>query len=131
MKYALAVHGAPYATQAAVHALSFAEAALDQGHTIERIFFFHEGVYQGLNGQIPPQDTFNQNLLKRWQALAERNVELALCIASAIKRGVLDDAEQTRYEQDHPTLAPGFELVGLGQLVAAINSADRYLEFPT
>ncbi|MEL0048420.1 MAG: sulfurtransferase complex subunit TusD [Gammaproteobacteria bacterium] len=130
MNYALAVHGAPYASEAAEHALSFAEAVLASGQSIERVFFFHDGVYQGLAAQVPPQDKFNTNTLKRWQDLAGRGVELGICIASGIKRGIVDESEQARYELEHPTLAQGFELVGLGQLIAAINSADRYVEFP-
>jgi tRNA 2-thiouridine synthesizing protein D len=130
MKYALAVHGAPYASEAAAHALSFADALLAGGHSIERVFFFHDGVYQGLGAQVPPQDSFNVDTVKRWQHLAAQGVELGICIASGIKRGVVNEAEQTRYGLQHPTLAPGFELVGLGQLIAAINNADRYVEFP-
>jgi len=130
MNYALAVHGAPYASEAAAHALSFADALLAAGHRIERVFFFHDGVYQGLGSQVSPQDNFNTDTVKRWQRLASQGVELGICIASGIKRGVVDEAEQARYELEHPTLAAGFNLVGLGQLIAAINNADRYVEFP-
>ena len=65
-----------------------------------------------------------------WSELADQGIELAVCIASAIKRGVLNAEEQARYEKTSHTLAPGFELVGLGQLVAGIQYADRYIEFP-
>lgn len=130
MNYALAVHGAPYAGQAAAHALSFAHAVLAGGHSIERVFFYHDGVYQGLAAQVPPQDHHNTDQLKRWQQLARQGVELGICIASGIKRGVVNESEQARYELENATLASGFELVGLGQLIAAINSADRYVEFP-
>jgi tRNA 2-thiouridine synthesizing protein D len=130
MNYAIAVHGAPYASEAAAHALSFADAVMAGGHSIERVFFFHEGAYQGLATQVPPQDHFNIDMVKRWQHLAGQGVELGICIASGIKRGIVDKAESARYELEHPTLAPGFELVGLGQLIAAINSAERYVEFP-
>ena len=130
MNYALAVHGAPYAGTAADHALGLAKALLAEGHHIERVFFFHDGVYQGLAGQVAPQEHFDTDLLKRWQQLALQGIELAICIASGIKRGVINESEQSRYELAHPSLAHGFELVGLGQLIAAINAADRYVEFP-
>ena len=52
-----------------------------------------------------------------------------MCIASAIKRGILDETEQGRYEKQAATLAEGFELVGLGQLIAGIQQSDRYIEF--
>ena len=43
--FAIAVHGAPYGSQAADSALRFARAALAAGHRIERVFFYHDGVY--------------------------------------------------------------------------------------
>lgn len=127
MKFILAVHGSPNASQSGEHALGFAKAAIAQGHQIERIFFYHDGVLQALKTQITPQG--ESALLTQWQALADQGVELAVCIASAIKRGILDNAEQTRYEQTAATLAAGFELVGLGQLIAGIQQSDRYIEF--
>ena len=130
MIYALAVHGAPYSSQAAEHALSFAEALLKKGHSIERVFFFHAGAYQGLNGQVPPQSQHNTALQQRWRTLRENGAELAVCIASGIKRGVIDPAEKNRYDLSAVTLNDDFALVGLGQLIAATENADRYVEFP-
>lgn len=129
MIYALAVHGAPYASTANHHALRFAEALVQAGHTICRVFFYHEGVMSGLVSQVPPQG--EENLLEQWQSLAaQHQIELAICIANGLKRGILSDQERNRYEQSAATLAAPFELVGLGQLVAAIAEADRYVEFP-
>ena len=130
MIYALAVHGAPYSSNAAEHALGFADALLARGHQIERVFFFHEGVYQGLNGKVPPQTRYNVNLAQRWQSLRSGGTELTVCIASGIKRGVVDENEQERYDLPSHTLSNMFELVGLGQLISAIAAADRYVEFP-
>ena len=129
MKYTLAIHGAPYASQSAQHGIAFAEALLRQAHTIERIFFFHEGVLQALSTPVAPQG--EEDLLQKWQALSAQGVELAVCIASGIKRGVLSEEERARYEKTSNSLAEPFTLVGLGQLISAINEADRYIEFPT
>jgi tRNA 2-thiouridine synthesizing protein D len=128
MKYTLAIHGAPYASQSAQHGIAFAEALLSQAHTIERIFFFHEGVLQALSTPVAPQG--EEDLLQKWQALSAQGVELAVCIASGIKRGVLSEEERARYEKTSNSLAEPFTLVGLGQLISAINEADRYIEFP-
>ena len=100
---------------------------MTQGHKIERIFFYHDGVLQALQTQVAPQGEID--LTEQWQALAEQGVELAVCIASAIKRGVIDETEQGRYDKQAATLAHGFELVGLGQLIAGIQQSDRYIEF--
>ena len=128
MKYTLAIHGAPYASQSALHGIAFAEALLRQAHTIARNFFFHEGVLQALSTPVAPQG--EEDLLQKWQALSAQGVELAVCIASGIKRGVLSEEERARYEKTSNSLAEPFTLVGLGQLISAINEADRYIEFP-
>ena len=129
MKFTIAVHGAPYASNASQSALAFAHAALAAGHEIARVFFFHEGVLTGLNSVVPPQD--ERDVTADWVALAQdHEVELAVCIANALKRGVLNAPEQKRYEKPSATLADAFELVGLGQLIDAITSSDRYVEFP-
>ena len=51
--------------------------------------------------------------------MADLDIELAVCISSAAKRGV---------SQKSNSLADGFELVGLGQLISAIEASDRYIE---
>lgn len=129
MKFTIAVHGAPYASSANQSALSFARAAVASGHDIVRIFFFHEGASTALNSAVAPQD--EEEVSAQWQAFAnEHKTELAVCIANGLKRGLLDESERNRYEKDSATLANGFTLVGLGQLIEAIATSDRYLEFP-
>ena len=130
MKYAVAIHGAPYSSQAAEHALDFMEALFASGHTVERVFFFHEGAYHGLNGRVAPQTERRTDPRPRGAALESRGGELGICISSGIKRGVIDASEQQRYELPSLTLANDFQLVGLGQLIAAIEASDRYIEFP-
>jgi len=129
MIFTIAVHGAPYASQANQHALSFCTAAVDAGHVIYRVFFYHEAVITALNAQMPPQG--ESDIVAQWQKFgAEQDVELAVCIANGIKRGVLSEAERQRYDKPAATLADRFELVGLGQLIDAMANSDRYVEFP-
>jgi len=129
MIFTIAVHGAPYAGQANHHAVRFCRALLTAGHTISRVFFYHEAVLTALNGQVAPQG--EADALAQWQAFAaDHGVELAVCIANGLKRGVLSEAERQRYDKPAATLADGFDLVGLGQLIDAIASSDRYVEFP-
>ncbi len=129
MIFTVAVHSPPYASSANHHALQFCRTAIDAGHGIARVFFYHEGVYTALNSQVPPQD--EGDIVLQWQQLAaDHNLELAVCIANALKRGVLSADEQKRYERAAATLAEPFQLVGLGQLIDAIASSDRYIEFP-
>ena len=78
----------------------------------------------------PPQTEYKSDLRPRWTTLQARNIELAVCIASGVKRGVVDAAEQQRYDLPSQSLIDDFALVGLGQLITAIEESDRYVEFP-
>ena len=129
MKYTIAIHSAPYSGNGGHTGLAFARALLAAGHEIARVFFYHEGVYHALTSAVAPQGEADSTAA--WRAFhAETGTELAVCIANGIKRGVLSVEESERYERTAATLAPGFELVGLGQLIDAIVSSDRYIEFP-
>ncbi len=128
MNFALAVHGAPYSSQASSSALRFARAATAAGHQIERVFFYHDGVAVANESIVAPQDELD--LPSEWTVLArDHKFELAVCIAASLKRGVVNESEQQRYETPSATLKPGFEVVGLGQLVDAVINADRLITF--
>lgn len=127
MKFALLITASP-GQENAWHALRFCEAALAQGHSVPRVFFYGEGVLTANALQCPPQDDIA--LLAGWQALSTRGVELVVCVAAALKRGVLDADNAQRMEQGPPNLAEGFAISGLGQLVEAMLEADRFVSFP-
>ncbi|MEZ5561079.1 MAG: sulfurtransferase complex subunit TusD [Pseudomonadales bacterium] len=129
MKLAIAVHGAPYSSQSSATALRFARAALAAGHSLVRVFFYHDGVHTANALAVPPQDEASP--LPGWIQIAEEHgVELAVCIAAALKRGLVDAAERDRYELSAASLHPAFTLVGLGQLVDAVAASDRFVTFP-
>jgi tRNA 2-thiouridine synthesizing protein D len=128
VNFALAVYGAPYSSQASSTALRFARAATAAGHKIERVFFYHDGVTVANDSIVAPQ--YESDLPSEWTALAgKHNFELAVCIAASLKRGIVNESEQKRYETPSATLKPGFEIVGLGQLIDAVLNADRLLTF--
>ena len=129
MMFTVAVHGSPYTQQTDHHAIKFCRHVLDAGHSINQVFFYHDGVYAGISAAVPPQGEFD--LTQHWQELAQTHqIPLGICIANGIKRGILNADEAKRYEKPAATLVEPFELVGLGQLVAAIAESDRYIEFP-
>ncbi len=128
MKFAIAVYGAPYSRQAPLSAFYFAKAVLDQGHEIYRVFFYHDGVYTGNEAIAPPQD--EPDIRHMWSGLAADNqIELIICIASALRRGVLDRTEADRYEKSNANLDKAFTISGLGQLIDAGLNADRLVTF--
>ena len=59
MKFAIQVNEGPYNHEASVSALNFVRAAVDAGHEIFRVFFYHDGVNNGTRYTTPPQDDIN------------------------------------------------------------------------
>lgn len=122
------VHGSPYASQSALSAYRFTEAAVAAGHTIIRVFFYHDGVRTADGLAVTAEHEFD--LQAAWASLhAEHDVELSVCIAAALKRGILDDDESARYGRVSASLHPAFQLVGLGQLIDGLITADRTITF--
>ncbi len=117
MKFAILVNEGPYQHQAADTAYLFTRSALEKGHSIDRIFFYHDGVNNSSSLTEPPQD--DRNIVERWTKLAdEHGVDLVVCVAAALRRGIKDD-----------NLAKGFRISGLGQLIEAGIQADRLMVF--
>ena len=128
MNYALLVMSSPFSGQGAMTAARFARAVLARGHSISRVFFLDAGTGNGSAAAVYPQD--ERDRLQPWVELAEQHgVELILCIASALRYGMLDDTEASRHEKPSATIHPAFTVSGLGQLVDASAGADRLVTF--
>ena len=128
MIYSLLVLSSPASGQGAQTAAAFALATLARGHSIHRVFFLDEGVETGAATTVFPQDEADR--LQPWIDLAQQHgVELILCISSALRRGMLDQAEAQRHEKRGPTIHPVFTISGLGQLVDAAAGSDRMITF--
>ena len=128
MKYGILVNEGPYTHQAADTAYKFCEAALEAGHEIFRVFFYHDGVNNGTRLTVPPQD--DRNIQVRWSELAEKHdLDMVICIAAAQRRGILDENEAKRQGKDADNIAPGFRISGLGQLIEAGIQSDRLMVF--
>ena len=128
MKFSLAIYAAPYSAEGSASAYRFAQAALAQGHEIYRLFFYSDGVHNANALAAPPQD--EPQLPEQWQTLAkDNNIDVVVCIASALRRGVINDEEAARYEKPAANLLDGFEISGLGQLLDAAVHSDRVITF--
>ncbi len=128
MRYALLILDAPASRAAAASALRFARAAVARGHVVSRVFFYGDGVLIGSQLATPPQD--EPDLRLAWRDFAQENrSELIICIAAALRRGVLDTHEQERYARPAANLDSAFTLAGLGQLADAALTCDRLLTF--
>lgn len=108
-------------------ALKFARALLEAKHSIHRIFFYGDGVHIANFNTAQPQD--EQDVYKDWRTFIEENeLDAVVCIAAALKRGVLNIEEAQRYERKPVTGAP-YDLSGLGQLIEACAHSDRMITF--
>ena len=128
MKFTIQVNEGPYQHQAADTAYFFAKAAIEKGHEIFRIFFYHDGVNNGTRLTTPPQD--DRNIVKRWTELAQaHNIDMVVCVAAAQRRGIVDEGEAQRNGKDATNIAPGFRISGLGQLIEGGVQSDRLIVF--
>ena len=92
MKLTVQVNEGPYQHQASDSAYWFTKAALEKGHEIFRVFFYHDGVNNGTRLTTPPQD--DRNVVRRWSELGkEHGLDLVICVAAAQRRGIVDDGE--------------------------------------
>jgi len=143
MKFAIQVNEGPYQHQASDSAYMFAKAALEKGHEIFRVFFYHDGVNNGTRLTTPPQD--DRNIVNRWAELAAEHkiesrtkdddgnevvqTELVVCVAAAQRRGIVDEGEAKRNGKDATNIHPRFRISGLGQLIEAAIQSDRLVVF--
>jgi len=128
VKFGILVNEGPYTHQASDSAYQFTKAALEKGHEIYRVFFYHDGVNNGTRLTVPPQD--ERNIQLNWTELGEKyNLDLVVCVAAAQRRGILDESEAKRNGKDADNIAPGFRISGLGQLIETGIESDRVVAF--
>lgn len=127
MKFAIAVFSPAHAPSSR-RALRFAQAALAGGHEIVRLFFYQDGVHSASGNVVTPQDELD--LPTEWRAfVSAQQLDAVVCIAAALRRGVLNAEEAQRYQRPAVNLPAPWELSGLGQLHEAAQVADRVMCF--
>lgn len=127
MKFAIALFSPPH-MPASRRALRFAEAALAGGHEIVRLFFYRDGVYNASSSVVAPQDELDT--AGQWRSFIERHqLDGVVCIAAALRRGVLNAEEARRYGREAASVPAPWELSGLGQLHEAAQLADHLVCF--
>jgi len=127
MKFAIAVFSPAHAPSSR-RALRFAEAALAGGHEIVRLFFYQDGVHSASGNVVAPQDELD--VAAQWRAfITEQQLDAVVCIAAALRRGVLNSEEAQRWNRPAANLPAPWDLSGLGQLHEAAQLADRLVTF--
>ncbi len=113
----------PPASIHAWHALGLAQA-LHRKNESFRVFFYQDGVAAANALQWAPDD--QRKLSTEWQKL---NIRLPVCVSAALARGITDAENAQRHQLQQHNLAQGFELVGLGELADAVQTAERLIQF--
>ncbi|KJF81374.1 sulfurtransferase complex subunit TusD [Photobacterium angustum] len=128
LTYAIVVNGPAYGNQTSRSAYQFASALIAEGHVLQRVFFYQDGVLNGSALTAPASDEFE--LVAAWQTLAKtHNVELQTCVAAALRRGIVSEQEAEQNQLPAANLADGFEQSGLGGLAEVMLTADRVIQF--
>lgn len=128
MIYTLVIFGDPHSSQGGNSAYKFAQAALKKEHSIYRVFFYFSAVEIG--NSLPVTQTEQVNITEQWSKLAiTHNIELILCSAVAVRRGVFDPQHAEMFNRPYSNVNPPFNLGGLGQLTDGIFLSDRVITF--
>ena len=127
MKFAIALFSPAHAPSSR-RALRFAQAALAGGHEIVRLFFYQEGVHSASSNVVFAQDELD--MTREWREWVHaQQLDAVVCIAAALRRGVLNAEEAQRYSRPATNLDAPWALSGLGQLHEATQLADRLVCF--
>ncbi|MDC0446710.1 MAG: sulfurtransferase complex subunit TusD [Gammaproteobacteria bacterium] len=130
MKISIQVNEGPYQHQSADTAYQFAKAAIEKGHEIFRVFFYHDGVNNASRFTVPPQD--DRNVVNNWADLKNADgsdIDRVVCVAAALRRGMLDESEAGKNSVEGNNIHPAFRISGLGQLIEAGIQSDRLVVF--
>ncbi len=126
--FCILVTDPPYGAQGAVSAYLFSLAAVAAGHSIKGIFFYQGGVQNANSLLFPASDEVN--LYENWVRLAaEHQISLEVCVAAALRRGVIDQSEAEQNQMTNFNLQAPFKLSGLGQLAELASTCDRLVQF--
>jgi len=126
--YSILITSPPYKGQNAQRAIAFARTAIAEGHTVNNVFFYGDGVHHANDYMVEVGGEFYP--LEAWKALHnEFGVTLLLCITAAIKHGVLSKQEADINARKGANLATGFDQAGLGEFFAALHHCDKVVQF--
>ena len=128
MNYCFTVTAPPYLSENHETAFYVCEAVLSAGHSVSQIFFYADAVTIANTLTVPHQNETNWQ--QGWLELAAKyEFELIVCVAAALRRGVVNDQEAANNGLSAANCHPGFIISGLGEWVTATALAERHLVF--
>lgn len=127
-KFIIQINSPAYGSASSYNAYRFTKAAVLNGHLIDKVFFYQDGVLNTNSLNSPASDEFD--LQTAWLSLSEQyKFPLVNCVSAALRRGVLSISDAKENNIEHWNMEPPFIMGGLGELVTGIESADRLVSF--
>ncbi len=132
-EYSILITTSPFHGDTAMRALAFIQGVIDNGDTVNNVFFYSDGVYHTNNMMLRSGDELY--VLDQWKALSEQhNVALLVCITAAIKRGIVSEGEAiengiTQNGSPMVNLSAPFQQAGLGEFFTALHNCNKVVQF--
>lgn len=108
-------------------ALKFCQEIVRLDHrAISCLFLQTDAAYLGMTNMISLENQIN--ISYQWQEfVSTHQLPAFICTNSALQRGITDQHFAEVYSKQ-VTLAPMFQLAGLGTLFTAIENSDRFIQ---
>ncbi|WP_432454740.1 MULTISPECIES: sulfurtransferase complex subunit TusD [unclassified Agarivorans] len=127
LNYALVVTSPLYGRQGSATALNLANAIVQQGHALNTVFFYLEGVSNAIVSALPASDEVDFH--QAWLDLKVRaNCELLVCSAAAYRRGVVTQQDAQNHGLESWSMSEHFSMSGLAEMSMAMLAADRVVQ---
>lgn len=128
LKYCIFVNHSPYDTQNSFSALKFSDALISEGHFLNSVFFYNEGIYNG--NLMVLQERDEVNFVSRWKNIKKKSgCKLNICISSANKRGLFDKKTVEYSKKFNINLDKYFNLTSLVDFSKSVFFCDRLIQF--
>ena len=114
-RFVLSLHTPPSDHDTTQRIVKFADACLKQGHSIDAIFLYQQGIYHASSYFELAADELQ--IPRIWQQLADKNIKLMLCVTAAEKRGL--NVAKTGV----------FTVAGLAEFAMITADADKWVQF--
>lgn len=118
-RFGLLITSGGYNSQTLNSVLNFVTAAVNDGHTIDHIFFYQDAVYSIAADIDLPSDEPNLSELLA-QLCLQHNIALLFCITAAEKRGVIS--------AERPAIT-GYVAAGLAEFAMRQANIDKLVQF--
>lgn len=118
MKFAIMLNESPLESKAGHIASQFIIKALNQGHSILRVFLYGDAIYHAYPEALKAPTSSRLELPEGLST----PVDVVFCLSAAERRGFIIPKDLS-----HPE--PGFRPGGLGLWIEAVQGADQIIQF--